>query len=225
MDIKTNHTLVSKTARYVTYGELSEKTKYFWFCLHGSQMQCEQVVYKFKDFDPSKHFIVAPEALNRNYLKGFGGDVVASWMTSRDRLHEIKDFSDYLTQLYKKHLDQIPQGCKRIIFGFSQGATTAYRWVHNTKVDTDWLFVYSGWIPEDISLRESATYLSDIKLLYTYGLQDQFLNEDRLQQINEVIAKNKLDHMIMESHEGIHRIDKIQLKRLFHKHIASKNSE
>jgi len=219
MDIKTNHTQVSKTARYVTYGELSDNTKYFWFCLHGSQMQCEQVIYKFKDFDPSEHFVVAPEALNRNYLKGFGGDVVASWMTSRDRLHEIKDFSEYLTSLYESYQEQLPATCKRIIFGFSQGGTTAYRWIHHSKVLTDWLFIYSGWIPEDIPLTESATPLSDIKLLYTYGLQDQFLTEERLGMVKEIIAKNKLDHLIMEPHEGIHRIDKVQMRKLFDQYI------
>ena len=91
MEIKTNYFISPKTARYSTYGELTPSTKYFWFALHGSKMLCEQMLYKFKNFDPKEHFILAPESFNRFYEKDFGGPVVASWMTKRDRLHEIKD--------------------------------------------------------------------------------------------------------------------------------------
>ena len=73
MEIKTDYYTTQKIARYSTYGTLSEKTKYFWFALHGSKMLCEQMLYKFKEFDPTEHFIVAPEALIRFYEKDFGG--------------------------------------------------------------------------------------------------------------------------------------------------------
>ena len=96
MELKTDYFISPKTARYSTYGELTASTKYFWFALHGSKMLCEQMLYKFKDFDPKEHFVVAPEGLNRFYEKDFGGPVVASWMTKRDRLHEIKDNGNYL---------------------------------------------------------------------------------------------------------------------------------
>ena len=83
MEIKTQYFTTAKTACYSTFGELSASTKYFWFALHGSKMLCEQMLYKFKDFDPKEHFVVAPEALMRFLRKDFGGPVVASWMTKK----------------------------------------------------------------------------------------------------------------------------------------------
>ena len=74
MDIKTNYIPITKQARYSSYGTLSEQTRFFWFVLHGSKMRCEQMIYKFSNFDSATHFIIAPEGLSRFYLNGFGGD-------------------------------------------------------------------------------------------------------------------------------------------------------
>ena len=103
MEIKTHHIVTPKTARYSAYGNLSSKTKYFWFVLHGSNMLSEQMLYKFKEFDPETHFVIAPEGLSRFYVNGFGGEVVASWMTKRDRLEEIHDFSVNFEKPLKIH--------------------------------------------------------------------------------------------------------------------------
>jgi len=220
MDININHLEVTKTARYATYGKLTNKTKYFWFALHGSKMQCDQVLYKFSDFDPETHFIVAPEALSRFYLEGFGGDVVAMWMTKRDRLKEISDFSNYLSILFNKYASQVHPDCKKIVLGFSQGGTTLYRWLHHDSINIDCLIAYSCWIPEDIDLTASKTELNATKAIFTYGLQDQFLTSDRVEALKQVISKNQLK-VIMEPHEGLHKIKKTQLKFLFEKHIAT----
>ena len=218
MEIKQSYLTVSKTARYSTFGELNPKTKYFWLVLHGSNMQCEQVLYKFSDFDPEEHFVVAPEGLNRFYKDGFGGDVVASWMTKRDRLEEIRDFSDYLTKLYQQYLEQLPASCVTVMLGFSQGGTTLYRWLHAQKAVASHIVAYSCSIPEDINLKESATNLNEANLIYTYGKQDQFLTEKRIEQIRGIINENSL-RVIMEPYEGIHRIEKNQLAYLFDKYI------
>mgnify|MGYP006154491927 FL=1 len=112
MEIKTHHIATPKTARYTSYGKLSSKTKYFWFVLHGSNMLSEQMLYKFKDFDPETHFVIAPEGLSRFYVNGFGGEVVASWMTKRDRLEEIHDFSVFCSTLYDTYVQKLPESCK-----------------------------------------------------------------------------------------------------------------
>ncbi len=218
IEVETNYIEVTKTARYVTYGKLSSETRYFWFALHGSKMRAEQLVYKFSDFDPTTHFVVAPEGLNRFYLKGFGGEVVASWMTSRDRLKEIHDFSNYLTQLYHKYTQQLSADAQKTILGFSQGGTTAFRWLHNTAIEADNLIAYSCWIPEDIDLTGSATALSQLKLIYTYGLQDAFLTEERVQLIRALMANNKLN-MEELSYEGKHKVDREWLRWLFEERV------
>jgi predicted esterase len=216
VNLETNYFQTQKTARYATYGQLSSQTKYFWFVMHGSKMTCEQMLYKFAAFNPEEHFVVAPEALNRFYANGFGGDVVASWMTKRDRLEEIKDFSNYLQKLYDKFVQQLSEQCTKTILAFSQGGTTMYRWLHAKKTEADFLIPYSCWIPEDIDLKESATQLNKLKTFYTYGLQDQFLSEETISKVKDVVNKNELE-IEFHPHQGDHRVSKKQLKFLFEK--------
>jgi predicted esterase len=167
MEIKTHHIVTSKTARYTAYGELSSKTKYFWFVLHGSNMLSEQMLYKFKDFDPETHFVIAPEGLSRFYVNGFGGEVVASWMTKRDRLEEIHDFSVYCSTLYDTYVQKLPESCKTIIMGFSQGGVMAMRWLHHLDVTVDFLIPYACWIPEDIDYLTAKTDWNKICKIFT----------------------------------------------------------
>ena len=216
--METNYIKTSKTARYLTWGNLSERTKYFWFVLHGSKMLGEQMIYKFKDFDPELHFVIAPEALNRFYANGFGGDVVASWMTSRDRLHEIDDFSEYLTLLYRKYSKEVTQDCQKIVLGFSQGGTTMFRWLHAKSVPLDIIIGYSCWVPEDIDLKQSKTELNKRQLIYTYGIKDQYLSNDRVTALKEIVATNDLNLKI-EPYDGDHRVDRKQLKHLYEAYV------
>ena len=218
MEIKTNYYTTQKIARYSTFGTLGPRTKYFWFALHGSKMLCEQMLYKFKEFDPEEHFVVAPEALIRFYEKDFGGPVVASWMTKRDRLNEIEDFSEYLSGLYTTFVGQLPLGCVKTILAFSQGGTTVFRWLHARKVEVDHLIPYACWIPEDIPLGEGKTDLRKINLLYTYGTRDQFLTEKRIAMVNAVIAQNNLTVKSLP-YQGDHRVSKEQLKNIFEHYI------
>lgn len=217
-NIKTSYIKVGRQARFTSWGNLSKNTKYFWFVLHGSKMLSEQMLYKFSDFDPEMHYIVAPEALNKFYANGFGGDVVASWMTSRDRLYEIDDFSNYLSQLYTQVKSQLPSNCIKSILGFSQGGTTMFRWLHAMKVDVDNIVGYSCWIPEDIAIDNSQTQLNAHKVIYTYGQKDAFLTPERLEALKEIISKNKLK-IFIEPYKGSHRIDRAQLAYLLKKYI------
>ena len=218
MEIKTHHIATPKTARYTAYGELSSKTKYFWFVLHGSNMLSEQMLYKFKDFDPETHFVIAPEGLSRFYVNGFGGEVVASWMTNRDRLEEIHDFSVYCSTLYDTYVQKLPDSCKTIIMGFSQGGVTAMRWLHHLDVTVDFLIPYACWIPEDIDYLTAKTDWNKICKILTYGSEDQFLNEKKIIEIQEICKAGNLDFH-NEIYAGDHRVDKKQLKKIFKQYI------
>lgn len=222
MEIKQEYISVSKTARYSIFGNLGPNTKYFWFALHGSNMLCEQMLYKFRNFDPDEHFIVAPEGLSRFYSKGFGGDVVAAWMTSRDRLEEIKDFSNYLSKLFSIYTSQLSSECKKIVFGFSQGGTTAFRWLHHNLVDYDFVIGNSCWIPEDINLAEAKSNLTSNQIIYTYGSQDQYLTPERIESLKMVLNKNQLDIELLK-YEGDHRVSKEQLKYIHENFIEKSN--
>ena len=219
MNIKRHKVKVEKTAHYTTYGELTKSTKFFWFALHGSHMLSEQMLYKFEGFNPKEHFVVAPEGLSRFYLKGFSGDVVATWMTKQDRLVEIADFTEYLSSLYLNYVNQLPAGCKKVILGFSQGGTSAFRWMYNVKIDVDYVLAYSTWIPEDLDLTESATTLYDKNIIYTIGEQDEYMNDDRMNVLKEIVKKNSLN-VQYELYAGTHKVSKQQLKHLFNNYIS-----
>ena len=53
MKIENKFLKINKTVRYSTFGDLTSETKYFWILLHGSNMICEQMLYKFKNFNGS----------------------------------------------------------------------------------------------------------------------------------------------------------------------------
>jgi len=217
-EINTAYIKVTKTARYASWGTLSEKTRYFWFVLHGSNMLCEQMIYKFMEFDPETHFVVAPEGLSRLYKDGFQGDVVALWMTKRDRLHEIADFSEYLSTLYHSYMEKLPAEATKTILGFSQGGTTAYRWLHNTPIKADFLISHSCWIPEDIDFMAQKENFDQIRLIYTYGDQDPYLTDERIEAVKTLMEKNQLAHDV-EIFKGKHRIEKLHLNYLFNTYI------
>ena len=94
------HIIINKTARYYTLGSLNERTKQVWFVLHGHGQLAGNFIKKFEPLLSDDVFFIAPEALNHFYLKRGSMDVGATWMTKEDRLNEIKDYINYLNDLY-----------------------------------------------------------------------------------------------------------------------------
>ncbi|MES2619454.1 MAG: phospholipase, partial [Bacteroidota bacterium] len=90
--MKENHIIINKTARFFTLGELNAKTKHVWIVLHGFGYDVKKFLSQFEPLLREEIFIIAPEALNRFYLKATAGLVGATWMTKEDRLNEIKDY-------------------------------------------------------------------------------------------------------------------------------------
>ena len=65
MEIKTLYFTTQKTARYSTYGEFERFNQIFLVCIAWqSKMLCEQMLYKFKDFDPQGAFCGGTRSLD-----------------------------------------------------------------------------------------------------------------------------------------------------------------
>ena len=94
--MKENHIEIKKTARYFTLGDLNKNTKQVWFVIHGWGMDVKSFLWSFEPLLNKDIYFIAPEALNRFYVKGSGGMVGATWMTREDRLNEIKDYIAFL---------------------------------------------------------------------------------------------------------------------------------
>lgn len=220
MNIQENHIEVRRSARYFTYGELGPKTKHVWFACHGYGMLASSLIKKFGVLDPSLHYIVAPEGLSRFYWNGFGGKPVASWMTSEDRLYEIKDYIAYLDQLYSHILSSINQPVMKTIFGFSQGTATITRWVANQQSKADNLVLWAGPLASDVEWDKAEAILRQMNLLFVYGTKDQFINEEQANKHLEAMKKHHLDFEVIQF-DGEHRLDRDTIveiaKRLHHK--------
>lgn len=134
---------------------------------------------------PKGHIALCPEGLSRFYWGGFTGTPVASWMTSEERLEEIKDFCLWLDQVYAFAKTQAPQA-KVIAFGFSQGAATIMRWLDRSRPLIDAIVLWSGTPPEDIDYTP-RTYFSSKPLVVRWGNNDSLVPwekaEKRFQEV------------------------------------------
>lgn len=167
-----HHITISKTARYYTLGNLNSNTKQILIAIHGWGMSVKDFMESLAPLLTDDMFIVAPEALNRFYLKGSGGQVGATWMTKEDRLNEIKDYISYLDTLYNSLGLDVP-GAKVTALGFSQGASTVTRWVNSFNCRVDDVIVFAGEVaPELLPLADSSG-LKQTRNYFICGTHDQ----------------------------------------------------
>jgi predicted esterase len=203
--IKQNIT-ISKTARYYLSQEISDKIKSVWFVLHGYGQLAEEFIQNFDAISNVNTLIVAPEALNRFYWKGFAGKIGATWMTKEDRLNEIKDYINFLDMVYSEVMGNCSsKNVKVLVLGFSQGTATVCRWIVNSKVKVDKLILWGGTIPPDINIKSSEKILEASKLTIVIGGEDEFINENQVDLEIKRLKENKLFYQLIRF-DGKHEI-------------------
>lgn len=201
---------VERTAQVFSYGNKSTAKVAVLVC-HGYAHLADRIIQKFNNISDEDIYVVAPEGLSVFYWKGMNQDPVASWMTSRNRLDEIADFSKYLTQVYDQYLADF-QG-KIVLMGFSQGCATIWRWQQRAPVQYHSMINWAGWIPEDIDLSNTLSHLSDPIVHVAIGNEDQYLTEARIEAMNEVISQNNIP-AIHHRFEGKHQVDRKLLESI-----------
>lgn len=203
---------VRRTAHYYTVGSAGKDIKNLWICCHGYGQAARSFVTKFADLDDSATLVVAPEGLSRFYWGGFTGDVVASWMTSGDRLDEIADFCNYMQQIYDLHVSQCAEDVRITLFGFSQGVATVLRWIFAQRPAFHNLVLWAGSIPDELDYTPYHDYLADKNIQFVYGTKDEFLTEKRMRQLRSLAAEKCLKWE-ESSFSGRHTVDKAALLR------------
>lgn len=201
---------VSRTAQVFTYGN-KESARLAVLVCHGYAHLADRIIQKFDNILEKDIYVVSPEGLSVFYWKGMNENPVASWMTSRNRLDEIEDFSDYLTQVYNTYLSDFSG--RIVLMGFSQGCATIWRWQHKAPVIYHSMINWAGWIPEDIDLKNTMSHLRDPVVYIAIGDQDQYLSDDRVAAMKEVVAKNNIP-VIYHLFEGKHQIDRTLLESI-----------
>ena len=186
------HLEITKTARYYTCGALTEQTKQVWIVLHGWGMNIKSFAESFKPLVNETVFLIAPEALNRFYLKDLNGRVGACWMTTVERESEIEDYISYLDKVYETLILQ--EKAKIIALGFSQGAATIGRWAMKTRNKLNNIVFWGGSIPE-----ECVAEPAKLNALYPYilvGDEDEYITAEK----RETVMKTLLNNNVIFSH-------------------------
>jgi predicted esterase len=205
--MKVHNIQTIKTARYYTLGSITPSTGNIWMVLHGYGMNAEAFIGKFSAFADNGDYIIAPEALSRFYIKGFYGQVGASWMTKEDRIHEISDYTAYLHLMYEKEIrPHITCGITVHLLGFSQGAAALCRYISYAPPHFHHLWICAGEVPDDLNWSQFARLLSQSTLHLLIGNHDEFITSGRIIQVIERLQQHGI---AFDEHrfEGGHEID------------------
>lgn len=215
-NIKHHKLTVQRTAQVFTYGN-KDTAKIAVLVCHGYAHLADRIIQKFNNIAEKDIYVVSPEGLSVFYWKGMSQDPVASWMTSRNRLDEIEDFSKYLTQVYDTYLTDF--NGKIVLMGFSQGCATIWRWQHKAPVDYHSMINWAGWIPEDIDLSEVMTHLDQAQVHMAIGDQDQYLTEQRMEELKSVVDRNGIP-VKYHRFKGKHQVDRTLLESILESILA-----
>jgi predicted esterase len=209
------HLTVQRHARLAVL-EPSAPAPACWIVLHGYGQLATFFVRHFAPLVEHGAYVAAPEALNRFYLESpearvAGGSqrVGATWMTREDREHEIADYVAYLDHVADVALAACAPGATLGVLGFSQGGTTAARWVARGRHRPQALVLWAAQVPDDLTLPQD---LAGIALTFVVGRQDPYVSREAVAGVEARLLAGGLPHR-MHWYEGGHRLDAAALRK------------
>ncbi len=213
--INEHHLKVERTARYFSLGNMSDSIEEVWFVLHGYGFLGDGFLKRFEALEQENRLIIAPEAMNRFYLRGFFGKVGATWMTREDRLNEIDDYVGYLDRLSQTIFSQLKRPPKRtMILGFSQGTATASRWLSMGNVEADRLIIWAGGLPPDLDYEKHRDKINRARPALVFGTADEYISREDFDKEVARLTELKIN---FSSHEfdGGHEIEPALLAQIW----------
>ena len=121
--------------------------------------------------------VVSIQGLHRFY-RGRFIDVVASWMTRQDREIAIADNTMYVTKVLDMVAKEYSANSKRVLAGFSQGVSMAFRWATRYDRPVDGVVALGGDVPPELD----ASALSRIRtVLLARGTEDELYTAEKLE--------------------------------------------
>ncbi len=165
--------LIKRTAHY--HIQEGKSADHILYIIHGYGQLASEFIEEFKCLKDQAVVVIAPEAISKFYNKD--RKAVANWMTSHEREDEIIDYINYLNDLHQK-ISNTYQAKDYSILGFSQGTSTALRWMKATDLAFKNAYICSGSIPPEIKNgdldKQSACHFN-----YFYGDNDRFIDEEK----------------------------------------------
>jgi len=201
------HTVeIKRKAHYYTQKPAKEPRSIL-YVLHGYGQLAEEFIKEFHFLRESSTIVVAPEAISKFYNKE--RKAVANWMTSHERIDEIDDYINFLNSVHEEIRSQ-HEKLPIAVLGFSQGVSTAFRWMCESKLDVDVVFTCSGTIPPELTLSDFSS-LKETPCYYYFGNRDKLLlPEKALKQIE--LLRNVGLNITQCEYEGRHEISEITAK-------------
>jgi len=189
---------------YLSLNELTEKTINVWITFHGIGYLSRYFIGHFKNLDPERNYILAPQAPSKYYLNDQYKHVGASWLTREDTATEIENVLHYVDAVFKA--EAIPSRCKLFVFGFSQGVSVAARWVARRKINCHKLLLYAGGIPEELKPGDFDFLDQGCEVYQIVGEQDEFIDAARMLKEKEKARKLFGKRFQFQTFEGGHEI-------------------
>lgn len=182
--------------------------------LHGYGQLAAQFIEVFSALDDGTRLIVAPEALNRFYVVSVDAapaadrPVGATWMTREDRDNEIADYVAYLDAVAREVLGRLRNSSPEpriVVFGFSQGAATAVRWIASGSIPLTHLVLWGGFLPPEIDSEERARVLREFTPFLVIGSRDRYVSSERLSEEEARFQRVGVRHRLIR-YEGGHGV-------------------
>lgn len=165
------------TNTYSTLNINSKTTENIWIACHGIGFLSKYFIKYFESLEPSKNYIIAPQAPSKYYQTKAYKYVGASWLTKENRELETENVLNYLEAVTNQ--EHLQSNKNIILFGFSQGVSIVTRWIAQRKLHCDELVIHSGSIPSELD-SSGFEHLPNLKTTIIYGSEDEYLSEDRL---------------------------------------------
>jgi predicted esterase len=199
LDLEKQISFTGKS-KYLRHG----KGNKLLYVLHGYGQLAKFFIRQFHPAEALGYTIIAPEGLHHFYLEGTTGRVGANWMTKENREHDIKNYIAYLDAIHAE-LSSEKEWEEIVVLGFSQGVSTAFRWLALSDIKPSKFMICSGLVPPDVDLNIKKDIFDPIKMSYFSGVNDPYRTEASVQEFYDAVASSKLK-MELVNFEGVHEV-------------------
>lgn len=197
---------------YLTQNSCTASTKNVWIVFHGIGYLSRYFLPFFNELDPEENYLIAPQAPSKYYLDKTYRNIGASWLTREDTAAEIENILRYVNAVYEDAA--IPENCRLIVFGYSQGVSVAMRWVAKSRVRCEQLVLYAGGIPDELTEGDFQFLKSKTKVTFLVGDSDEFLSPGRMERESGKIKSLFGGQASIKIFNGGHEIQKALINEL-----------
>ena len=99
------------------------------------------------------------------------------------------------------------------VLGFSQGGSTASRWVTLGGSRINRLLLWGSFLAGDVDLDQAAKFFRDVKLTLVHGLKDKYASEKMIRDYQTLLKEKTIPYELI-TFDGGHRMDRGTLKSL-----------